>query len=72
MEENIYQELKSDFKKNESGKKSNYLVYFWAVVVIVCIYLFTTHTGNARAREVSKSMDFSTFWIFNSGSPIPI
>ncbi len=56
MEENIYQELKSDFKKSKSDKKSNYLIYFWAVVLIVCIYFFT-HTGNFRAREVSKSID---------------
>lgn len=56
MEENIYQELKSDFKSNKVSKKNNFLIYVWIILLIVCVYVFT-RKGFGEVREVSKSID---------------
>lgn len=56
--ENIYQELKSDFNNNKSNKKSNYLIYVFVVLLIVCIYFFIHGDKPNKIREVSKSLDY--------------
>ena len=52
----IYKELKSDFKKNRTNKKHNYLIYILAIVLIVCTYLFIH--GNNKIHETSKPLDY--------------
>ena len=55
----IYQELKSDFKKGWTGKKTNYLSYIIAVILILGIYFFIHKTTTPeRAPEVSKTLDY--------------
>jgi hypothetical protein len=58
MEKDVYQELKSDFNNNKSNKKSNYLIYVLAILLIVCIYLFIRGDKSNKIREVSKSLDY--------------
>lgn len=53
----IYQELKSDFKKQWTYKKSNFLTYILAIILIICIYLFI-HKEINTVHEVSKSIDY--------------
>ena len=63
MEKDVYQELKSDFNNNKSNKKSNYLIYVLAILLIVCIYLFIRGDKSNKIREVSKSLDYiQTNW----------
>lgn len=55
----FYQELKSDFKKNWTGKKTNYLSYILAVIAILGIYFFIHKTTTPeRAPEVSKTLEY--------------
>ncbi len=58
MEEKIYQELKSEFNKYKKNKKSNFLIYILAAVLIFWIYLFIHKDKNNEIHEVSKSLDY--------------